>query len=180
MSQSLEFTDQADQEPKKEILDDNARKFIVNSLDPGFLKENNATSFIMTTDWLETGEDNEKKLAYKKFENGDIQIVLIAKSTKNGNRTSEKEMINEAQYASLLEKSVRRLEKRRYELTYIQNKTEFTLKYDEFANSQLRILEVDAPTEDERNSFNAQSFPAVLSEVTGDLRYYGYRVADTV
>ena len=80
---------------KKEVLDDNARKFIVEAIDPALLDSSEASSFILATDWLETSETNEKKLAHKTFDNGDIQILLIVKITKDGNRTSEKTKISE-------------------------------------------------------------------------------------
>lgn len=38
------------------------------------------------------------------------------------------------------------------------------------------MLEVDAYTEEQRASFNPGNFPYSLSEVTGDINYYGYRV----
>lgn len=165
---------------KKEVLDDNARKFITKTIDPKFIEEHHASSFTLTTDWLETGEDNEKKLAYKEFNSGEIQILLIAKITKDGSRTSEKEKITTAEYTELLSSSILRLEKKRYEFTYAQSDILFSVKYDEFAGDTLRILEVDAPSEEERNSFNPHDFPAQLTEVTGDIRYYGYRVASVV
>lgn len=162
---------------KNEILDDNARKFIVETITPEFLETNNASAYTMTTDWLETGEDNEKKLAYKKFDTGDTQILLIEKTTKDGDRTSEKQKITEEEYTQLLESSLLRLAKRRYEFTYTQNGTSFSVKYDEFAESDLCILEVDATSEEKRNSFRPGDFPVELKEVTGDIHYYGYRVA---
>lgn len=164
----------------KEILDDNARKFTVDTIDPKFLKEMEASSFTLTTDWLETGEDNEKKLAYKEFDNGDIQILLISKITKNGSRTSEKEKITEEKYKELLDSSILHLEKKRYEFTYVQKDISFSVKYDEFAESKLCILEVDATNEQERDSFSPGNFPSELIEVTGDMKYYGYRVATVV
>lgn len=165
----------------KEVLDDNARKFIVDALDPQFLTDNNATSFILITDWLTTEEDYEEKVARKEFENGDVQILLISKETVDGQRTSTKEKITEEQYADLLGHSVRRLEKKRYEFTYTQNDIPFSIKYDEFIDdledTYLRLLEVDAQDEAERASFVASDFPGRPEEVTGDIRYYGYRVA---
>lgn len=163
---------------KKEILEDNARKFIVESLNPQLLADNNATSFVLSVDWLEINEDNEKKLAYKTFENGDIQILLIAKVTDEGNRTAKKEPLSEEQYKALLGDSLLHLEKKRYELNYSQNGTLFSVKYDELAGDKPPMLEVDAASAEERNSFNPDEFPAELTEVTGDLRYYGYRVAN--
>lgn len=100
---------------KKEKLDDNARKFITEALSPEFLEASGASSFTLTVDWLETGEDNEVKVAHKKFDNGDIQILLIAKITKDGNRTSEKEKISEEKYQQLKASSVLHLEKKRFE-----------------------------------------------------------------
>lgn len=165
---------------KKEVLDDNARKFIVEAIDPALLEKSNASSFILATDWLETDEASEKKLAYKKFDNGDIQILLIAKVTKNGSRTSEKEKITKEQYEKLLSSSILHLEKKRYEFMYTQDGIPFSMKYDKFADSEVRILEVDAESDDARSVFNPNDFPAVLTEVTGDMRYYGYRVAAVV
>jgi hypothetical protein len=165
---------------KKETLDDNARKFVTDAIDSDFLKEHEATSFILATDWLETNEDNEKKLAYKEFDNGDVQILLIAKVTKEGNRTSEKTKISSEKYANLLSSSILHLEKKRYEFTFTQNDIPFSMKYDEFTGSNLRILEVDASTEDARDAFNPDLFPGELTEVTGNISYYGYRVANTI
>lgn len=163
---------------KKESMEDNARKFIVQAIDPNFLKENNASSYELIVDWIATDEDSEKKLAYKKFENGDVQILLISKVTENGIRTSEKKTITEEEYKTLIGSTILHLQKRRYELKTAQNNISFSLKYDEFENGKLCMLEVDAANEDERNLFNPGEFPASLSEVTGDIRYYGYRVAD--
>ena len=165
---------------QKQILEDDARKFITPTIDPSFLAEHNAVSFILAVDWLETGEDNEKKIAYKTFENGDTQILLITKVTKNGHRTSEKEPISEDAYKQFLASSILHLEKRRYEFEYTQQGSVFAMKYDEFTESGLRILEVDAPTKEERDAFDPHNFPSDLDEVTGDIRYYGYRVADIV
>lgn len=165
---------------KKETLDDNARKFIVGTLNARFLEENNASSFVLTVDWLETGKDDEKKVVHKKFDNGDVQILLISKVTKDGSRTSVKEAINEEAYKELLTSSVLHLEKKRYEFAYTQGDTPFAIKYDEFGKGKLRVLEVDAPNEEERSSFNPDEFPAALDEVTGDKQYYGYRIASIV
>lgn len=162
---------------RKEILEDNARKFITGILDPRFLEEHSPSSFMLIVDWLETDEDNEKKVAYKRFNNGDIQILLITKVTQDGNRTSEKEKITEKEYQELQGASILHLEKRRYEFDYVQNGIPFSMKYDEFADETLRMLEVDASTEEERTTFNPDSFPGRLDEVTGDVKYYGYRVA---
>jgi hypothetical protein len=161
-----------------EPLDDNARKFVVEVIDHALLEENEVSSFTLTVDWLETGKDNEKKVAYKRFDNGDVHILLISKLTKDGKRASVKEKISEETYKELLGSSVLHLEKRRHEFEYVQNNISFSIKFDEFADGKLNILEVDAPNEEERNLFNPNDFPAKLTEVTGDIRYYGYRIAD--
>ena len=167
-------------EQQKEVLDDNARKFVLDSLAPTFIEEGNEVVFLMTTDWLETGQDTEKKLAYKKFRNGDVQILLIAKVTKDGHRTSEKTKINEAQYNDLLKQSICRVQKIRHEFQHTQNGVVFDVKYDEFIDSPLRVLEVDAGSEKEREAFNPTDFQAGVSEVTGQSEYYGYRVASII
>jgi hypothetical protein len=163
---------------KREGIEDNARKFILEAIDPQFLKDHNATSFELTVDWLETEEDNEKKLAYKKFEDGSVQILLISKVTRDGSRIAEKKKISDDEYKFLLASSILRLQKNRYEFIHNQNNTAFNLKYDEFEEGKLNMLEVDAATEEERNNFNPKEFSYNLSEVTGDINYYGYRVAE--
>jgi CYTH domain-containing protein len=166
--------------PEKQILDDNARKFICGLLDPSDLSFGEVTSFTLVTNWLETGEDNEKKLAYKIFENGDIQILLIAKVTKDGKRTTEKQKITTEEYDELLASSILCIEKTRHEFDYEHNGVLFSLKYDEFGESKPNVLEVDASTDRDRNSFDIEAFPAELTEVTGDMSYYGYRIAEHV
>lgn len=163
---------------RKEILDDNARKFITAPLDSAFLTALGATSYVMTVDWLEKGSDNEKKLAYKQFENGDVQILLIAKLTENGNRTSVKEKLTEDEYTKLATSSVLHLEKKRHEFEYIQNDIPFAVKYDEYTDGKPFMLEVDAASNDAREAFDPDQFPSELQEVTGDIRYYGYRIAE--
>lgn len=168
-----------EREPNKEILDDNARKFIVESLDDALLASED-THYLLVTDWLEMGSDNEKKLAYKKYSNGEVQILRISKVTTEEGRTSQKEKINEEQYEALLTHSIRHVEKIRHELNFTQGDVHFELKYDEFEDSDLRILEVDAKSDEERAIFSFEEFPGILSEVTGDIRYYGYRVGDVL
>lgn len=165
---------------KKEVSDDNARKFLVGAIDNQFLSENSTSSFTLIVDWLQTGEDNETKVAYKKFDNGDTQILLISKITKNGSRTSEKEEITEESYEEHLLSSILHLEKKRHEFIYNQNGIAFSVKYDIFADGELYMLEVDAPNEDERDSFDLNDFPGEMTEVTGDIHYYGYHVANIV
>lgn len=168
-----------EQESSKELLGDNARKFIVESLDDTFLG-GEGIRYLLVTDWLEMGSDNEKKLAYKKYSDGKVQILRISKVTTEEGRTSQKEKISEEQYEALLADSVRRVEKIRHELKFTQDGVHFELKYDEFKDSDLRILEVDAKTDEERAAFNHDEFPGEILEVTGDVRYYGYRVRDVL
>lgn len=167
-------------EKKYETLDDNARKFVVSTIDSEFLKSHNATGYLLITDWLEVGGDTEKKVARKVFANGDEQLLLISKITDNGSRTSKKEKISKVQYDELLALSVSHLEKMRYELAYTQNDKTFDVKYDEFTESNLRIVEVDASDDDSRESFVPGEFISGLREVTGDVQFYGYRVASIV
>ncbi|MDB5177690.1 MAG: hypothetical protein JWO61_73 [Candidatus Saccharibacteria bacterium] len=167
-------------EKQKEVLDDNARKFVTEPLDRAFLKENGAIPFLLITDWLEVGEDNETKVVYKKFDGDDVQIFLISKTTKDGNRTKEKEKITEERYKTLIGSSIRHVEKKRYEFTYTQNNTSFAVNYDEFVGGKLFMLDVDAPTEEERDSFSFNDFSSTLVEVTEEMQYYGYRVAGIV
>ena len=172
---------------KKEMADDNARKFIVSTaIDPEFLREHSAEQFLLTTDWLEMSETSEKKLAHKHYPNGDIKILLIQKF-RSGDKTSvpPKEKLSPEQYQELLPHSIERVAKTRYEFDYPlpdleQSDPVFTIKYDEFVDSELRILEVDAATDDARSSFTPTDFPYELTEVTGQMQYYGYRVADVV
>jgi len=65
---------------------------------------------------------------------------LIAKVTKGGNRTSEKEKISEEKYQQLKASSVLHLEKKRYEFEYEQNDTPFSVKYDELPMADLTCL----------------------------------------
>ena len=174
-----EIVPKPDSEPNKELLDDNARKFIVKMLDQSVLEDED-THYLLVTDWLEMGGDTEKKLAHKKYPNGEVQILLISKVTTEQGRTSQKQKISEEQYEALLRDSIRHVEKVRHELNFAQGGVYFELKYDEFENSDLRILEVDAKTDEERAGFSLKDFPGELTEVTGDIRYYGYRVGDVL
>jgi len=164
----------------KQTLEDNARKFVVGAIDADFLKQQSATSFALVVDWVIVGEDNEQKVAYKSFEDGRNEIILISKIISGNKRTAERKKITKDEYDKLLLSSVRRIEKKRYEFNIIQNNVSFSIKYDEFVNSELRIIEVDASSEAERNSFDSVQFPVKLSEVTGDMRYYGFRVTEVV
>ncbi len=159
-------------------MEDNARKFIVSKVNSEFLGENGAIRALLIVDWLITEEDKEKKLVYKKFENGEIQFGLVEKIILDGSRTTKKTKLIESDYNSSLSNSTVHLEKIRYEFNYEVNGVLFSLKYDEFKNGELCMFEIDAKTEEERNSFPVHNLPFELEEVTGDMRYYGYRMAE--
>lgn len=162
---------------KNELIDDNARKFIVEELDEVLLDASGTVSFVLTTDWLETNDDSETKLAHKLFDSGDVQILLIKKVTNSCKRESEKHNITDEEYRELLAGSVLRVQKKRFEFNYAQSGIDFSMKYDRFSESNLRILEVDASSDEDRGVFDPNAFSGKLVEVTGDMRYYGYRVA---
>ena len=157
-------------------MEDNARKFIAESIDQDFLKENTATSFVLIVDWMITEEDSEKKVVCKKFENGEIQFLLVEKVIANGNRTTNKKKISVSEYATLLAASKAHIEKTRHEFTFVQDNVSFSVKYDQFKGEKLMMVEVDGTSETERNAFKIEHFPYKLTEVTGDMRYYGYRI----
>lgn len=162
----------------RELLDDNARKFITEPLSEQFFDSKHVTSFVLTVDWLETGEANETKLAHKTFADGTVEILLITKTTVDGRRQTVKEAITDATYRELAIGSTLHLEKTRYEFIYEQGGIAYAMKYDVFTDEKLRMLETDAPSDEKRAAFVPEDFPAKLSEVTGNLNYYGYRVCD--
>ena len=174
------MTNEAPRTPeRKEILDDNARKFITEAIDPQFLAAHDATSFRLVVDWVETGTDGEMKVVRKQFENGTVQLLLVAKVTKDGNRTAEKREITEEEYEKWLASPTLHLEKTRYEFEYTQGDVPFSMKYDMLAGGKC-MLEVDAADEAKRATFDPTDFSVGLEEVTGDENYYGYRVVSTV
>ncbi|MFZ1248778.1 MAG: hypothetical protein WAQ24_00455 [Candidatus Saccharimonadales bacterium] len=165
-------------EQQKEIVDDNARKFVIAPLSAEFLKKHEAVGYLLVTDWLETESDKEKKVVLKEYDDGSVERLLITKVTKNGTRASEKQKITEEEYHKLVSQSVERIEKRRFEFNYLQSGVTFVVKYDEFLSSGLCMLEVDAQNDKLRDSF--EPFVDTCEEVTGDLRYYGYRIAHQI
>ena len=168
------------QPEKKEAIDDNARKFILDAIDPQFLRGGGAISYDLVTDWLITDAASEKKVVYKKFESREVEYFAIEKISDGRGRKTNKKKISEGEYKILLGSSILRSAKRRSDFNFVQNGTSFAMKYDEFPNEKLHMLEIDAATETERTKFNIDEFPFKLTEVTGDLRYYGYRVAETI
>ena len=170
-------TDKLSPELLKEILDDNARKFTVAEIEDTLFDTHESNPYLMITDWLETDESEETKVVYKRFNDAQVQMLLIKKVTRDGNRTSEKTKITEQEYTELVSKSKVHSEKIRTEFTYPQDGVDFSMKFDQFIDSELRILEVDASSDENRAAFDKVAFPARLSEVTGNLQYYGFRVA---
>lgn len=170
------------QNPEKElVVDDNARKFLSQSLDDSFFADKQVISFDLVVDWLETDETSEKKLAHKTFDDGSTQIQLIAKVMRDdGVRKTVKEPLSEERYRELTTDSILHLEKKRCEFSIEQNGVEYDTKYDIFADGKLHMLEVDAKNNDDRVSFNPEDFPAKLEEVTGNLKYYGYRICNVL
>ena len=169
----------APHELTKEIPD-NARKFTLTDR-PDFLSEHDATGFLLVTDWLDMSKDAETKIVRKEFGDGRVQLLLIAKETDaNGNRKAKKAEISEAEYLDLLPATKCNVTKQRYEFTFAQDLREFSLKYDVFQDSTLRVLEVDAPDEAQRSLFDPTQFPSELAEVSDGPTYSGYRVAEHV
>jgi len=169
-----------EREKQKEVLNDNARKFVAEPLDPVFLEAHGAIPYLLVTDWTETGEDNETKVVYKKFDSGEVQIFLISKTTVDGKRTKEKEDIteDEKRYKKLKNLSKCHVKKMRHEFSYIQNGISFIINYDEFAGGKLVMLDVDGSTPEERDLFEPGNFPVKLIEVSDDPRYSGHRIAE--
>ena len=164
---------------KKEALDDNALKFIIGDIDLSSVTDNDVTAYLMTTDWIDIGADDEEKLVIKHYTDGTIDWLRIKKVIdESGGRKSKKVPISEMEYIAALVDSKITVVKTRTDFTYTQNDIVFKLTYDEFDGSPLRIMEVDAKDEQQRISFKPTMFPAGLESVTGDIRYYGYRVAD--
>lgn len=157
---------------------DDARKFIVHEVDRTLLEADEVVRCYFPTDWLETDEDSEKKIVRKTFDDGSIQMLLIAKTTEDGKRHSEKRKLSQEEYDTLKEHTVLSVEKTRYSFVFLQDGTQFQVNYDEFADSDLKILEVDAKPEELRALFRTELFPGTLEEVAAsDRSYEGYRVA---
>lgn len=165
-------------------LDDNARKFVMQEFDPATYadKKDSVTVFRLITDWLIIDEESETKLVHKQFSDGTIHTLRIVKQTDaSGKRTSTKTPITLDEYTAQLSGSVRRVEKVRHEFTYTQAGRTFSMKYDDFGEAGLKILEVDAEEgSKDREVFEPKDFPVVLSEVTGDMSYYGSRIAEHI
>lgn len=179
---NLDPTPKSNPEREKQKEDDNARQFVVEPIDSQFLEAHGATPLLLITDWTATDKANEEKVVCKKFDNGDVQYFSISKPFQNGERKKLKQEIGEEKYKKLRGSSVRHVEKRRHEFAYTQHDISFTINYDEFAGGKLFLLDVDASSKDEkeRNSFNPDAFPIRLEEVTGDPRYSGSGVANTL
>lgn len=158
-------------------IDDNDRKFRLETIDPEFLLRHNTKSYTLITDWLETNEANETKVVCKKFDDGRIQMLLIAKNTVDGHRTAEKKEISADEYGEYLKLAKVHVEKIRYEFSINQDDAQFDAKYDEFSNSNLRVLEVGPDTSGKDELFKPEGFEYKLEEVSDNITYSGFRVA---
>ncbi len=168
------------QQERKEGVDDNARKFTLDAIDADFLKQQSAISYDLIIDWLVTDATSEKKIVYKKLESGEVHYFLIEKIIDGDRRKTDKKLTSKEEYKKHLDSSILRVEKKRFEFDFRQNDLSFKVKYDEFVNSKLQMLEVDAGSEADRSAFKPTDFPYKLTEVTGDVRYYGYHVKEVV
>lgn len=165
---------------KKNAAVDDARKFTLEGIDRAFLDAHSATSCMMTIDWLQTG-DKDEKVVRKEFDDGTMQILHIEKVMKDGERISAKHPITPEEYETYKKNAVLpTLRKKRFEFSFAQEGSGFALKYDEFEDSDLRLLEVDASSKESRNSFMAQNFPYKLVEVSDNSDFSGPRIVNVL
>ena len=170
---------------KDKAIDDNDRKFTLPALPLEFLATHSTDSYYMITDWLETNDNDETKIVRKIYDDGEEKLLYITKVGVDEDRESKKTPLTEQAYGAYLENldpSKPHVEKRRYEFEFAQNGIDFTAKYDEFAGSTLRVLEVDAKTklDKDKNAFDPTAFDYPLTEVTGIKQFYGYRIASII
>jgi len=171
---------------KSNGISDNDRKFVVETINPEFLgAQRSFDSYYMITDWLEANNSDETKLARKIYDDGKEKLLHIAKIGVEQDRESKKTPLTEPEYNDYLKKldqSKPHVEKRRFEFEFTQNGIEFTAKYDEFTDSTLRVLEIDAKTktDKDRSSFDPTLFDFALVEVTGIKQFYGHRIASLI
>ena len=170
---------------KREGISDNDRKFVVEAIDLEFLAVHGTESYYMITDWLETNEHDEAKIVRKLYGGNKEQLLHIAKVGVEQDRKSKRTPLTKSkydEYQEQLDPTKPHVEKRRYEFKFTQNGISFTAKYDEFADSALRVLEIDAvsKTEEDRKAFDPKLFDFALVEVTGIKQFYGHRIAGLV
>lgn len=162
---------------------DNARKFITLPLDKRFLDEHGAIAYKMITHWDESS-DTDKKLVAKQYSDGTEKFREIEKVPDGqGGRKAYSRDITAADYYEKLAKldaNTVPSEKLRCEFLYQQGAVTFEVKYDQFVDSELCILEVDAANPELRAVFRAEDFPSELREVSGDKRYEGKNVRTMV
>lgn len=181
---SAEVPISSPEKQEKEVVDDNARKFLVEPLSPAFLR--GASLVTLTTHFL----DDQKKIVHKahpkseKYPKGKIEIWSIRKVIdENGNRTAERQQMPEEDYnyEKLYRDSIFTYKKDRFQFNYpAKNGVRFSCKYDRFEDGKLCMLEVDAPSEEARNSFNPDGFGIPLTEVTGVPGYTGSEIIGTL
>lgn len=151
---------------------DNARKFLVDEFDPALIPEG-ATSYVMTTVWTDMSEENDAKAVHKVYDDGAPDgYFFVEKVGPHGAREAKRRIISKAEYDQAIighEQSTAR-----------KRRTEFTLdglemKFDEYLDGPLHIIEVDAATPEAREAFDPGVFPWKLHEIF-DESYDGYRV----
>ena len=164
------------------LTEDNARKFLAGPFSPKFLEQHSAIEFSLATDWLFGESACEIKAVCRKRVNAQARYHLITKFSSGANRLSHKFELAEDAYCRLIKSSCARLEKQRWEFSFLQDGVLFSLKYDRFDIGDCYVLEVDAANGQQhvRQSFHADFFPYTLEEVSGDMRYYGIRMVETL
>lgn len=166
-------------QPAIAIANDDARKFVTTSFGDAFLKRHNAETFNLTTDWLFGGDSCEIKIVCRQYSDRGDRYHLITKYADGTTRRSYKLELQEKAYLRLTKSSCAHLEKERCEFDFVQDHVPFILKLDRYGVKGYCVLEVDAASRQEadRRSFRPDRFPYELREVSGDLRYYGIRLA---
>ena len=164
---------------KRESVPDDARKFIIEASDLPLDDQDRIVTYLLITDWIKMGEDDEEKIVFKQHLDGSVELLHIEKVSKDGKRTAVKRKISPEEYETKLKLSQVRVEKQRHELKMMQSGMTFDGKYDVFNGPRgLQMLEVDGEA---RDDFNAELFAEnSMTEVSGDRSYEGYRIADKI
>ena len=159
---------------------DNDRKFILESLNPEDVADGAVTAYDMEVYFIEIEPGRETKIVRKIYADGSVKTLKITKVTVNDERTTDKVEIDDEEPESLAQRAVKHFEKRRHEFTYTQGGNTFNLKYDDYADVPLYMLEVGADDQMQIPTFVAQDFPATLTEVSDDKRYSGHRITEVL
>ena len=177
-------------ETEAKPVSDNARKFIVDPIEPELIPVNNSFVHNMVIHWMSTEPRFEVKVVKKINARDDMDgaILRIMKTThEDGRRETTREPIPYGEFLEVCERfpDTPHLEKRRTEFFVVQNDKPYLIKYDEFSDSDLRMIEVEIDprakmTEDDLNGFDPAEFFDVRDEVTADPSYKGYRIVETL